>query len=208
MHHLSRVNYYPTGCNNPVSEQKYLCKRKKSAKHVTSSTANIYISQNNIHLFVRGAIGLWQQSFQEHNNSKSSDTNMARNNLQRHPESINSDQEKGRRRSSCHNCCSRAEYTTNDNSGIRGGEAGRSGGGKGSATQQHPNWCGTNRVRIGNIAATYLFIGLLLLQSSYLCQGTYLLPTIVIQPQPPSWSPRSLLCATVPMKQKSILGFP
>lgn len=136
---------------------------------------------------------------------------MARNNLLRHPESINSGQEERRGRrsshSSCHNCCSRAEYTIGDNSGIRGGEAGRSVG-EGSATQQHPNWCGANRVRIGNIAATYLFIGLLLLQSCYLCQGTYLLPTIVIYPQPPSWPPRSHFCATVPMKQKSILGAP
>lgn len=150
-------------------------------------------------------MGVWQQSCYQ-----SSNTNMARSNLQQHPESINSDRERrgrSRRRStstsntsttspneSCDNCT--RDYSRGWGGSCTGGSC--TGGSssdnssrseeEGSvATQLHNQECGTIRVRIGNIAATYLFIGLLLLQSGYLCHGTYLLPTILIYPQPPSW---------------------
>lgn len=138
-------------------------------------------------------MGVWQQSCYQ-----SSNTKMARNNLQQHPESINSDRERrgrSRRRSSststttspsesCDNCTrdySRGWGGSSSDNSSRSEEEGS------VATQLHNQECGTIRVRIGNIAATYLFIGLLLLQSGYLCHGTYLLPTILIYPQPPSW---------------------
>lgn len=147
-------------------------------------------------------MGVWQQSCYQ-----SSNTNMARNNLQQHPESINSDRERrgrSRRRSSstrtstssttspnesCDNCT--RDYSRGWGGCCTGGSSSDNSSmseEEGSvATQLHNQECGTIGVRIGNIAATYLFIGLLLLQSGYLCHGTYLLPTILIYPQPPSW---------------------
>lgn len=147
-------------------------------------------------------MGVWQQSCYQ-----SSNTNMARNNLQQHPESINSDRERrgrSRRRNSstrtstssttspnesCDNCT--RDYSRGWGGSCTGGSSSdnssRSEEEGSVATQLHNQECGTIRVRIGNIAATYLFIGLLLLQSGYLCHGTYLLPTILIYPQPPSW---------------------
>lgn len=85
---------------------------------------------------------------------------MARNNLRQHPESINDqDQDQCENSQWCHHYCGGGETTTR-------------------SIPESSSWAvaATNRLRIGNIGATYLFIGLLLLfhqQSGYLCHGTY-----------------------------------
>lgn len=118
--------------------------------------------------FVVSDIGLWASS----SSRQSSTTNMAHNNLQHNPESINSDGKSGRRKYWPGNECEVMDSgwgigTTRDrwSSSDRVIETPRSGIKWGRAT---------NRVRISNIGPTYLFIGLLLLlQSSYLCHGEY-----------------------------------
>lgn len=87
---------------------------------------------------------------------------MARNNLQRYPESIKGNQ------CGSHNC-----WSCND----RAGDDNRMVGGATNRQRRRERATVTNRLRIGNIAAIYLFIGLVFLQSGYLCHGTYLLTT-------------------------------
>lgn len=154
------IYLYSRWCSNGCSGDKRTDKeRGRERERVTGFT------------ILCGIGGLWPHWCQQ--DRQSSNTNMRANNLKQHPESINGDRASYgsvTSSSSPNNCWSCNDFTSDSNGPTMGAD-----------TQQQQNrQDGTTtyrRMRIGNIAATYLFIGLLLLlQSGYLCHGTYLLP--------------------------------